>query len=142
MTCVFPAPRLVGRAAELDELTRIADAVRDGSGGQLVLLPGEAGIGKATTIRAFCATREATVLTGQCLMFGAETTPLAAISHALRDLVTRFGPDRVAQWAGAGADALATIVPARWAEVPRKSGGCSNSRPSPRYWRVRPASTR
>lgn len=112
MTCVFPAPRLVGRAAELDELTRIADAVRDSSGGQLVLLPGEAGIGKTTTIRAFCATREATVLTGQCLMFGAETMPLAAISHALRDLVTRFGPDRVAQWAGAGADALATIVPA------------------------------
>lgn len=112
MTDVPSTPRLVGRRTELAELTRIADAVQDGDGGQLVLLPGEAGIGKTTTVRAFCAGRDATILTGQCLMFGADTMPLAAFSHALRDLITHCGAERVRAWAGAGADALASVVPA------------------------------
>ncbi|WP_176451595.1 helix-turn-helix transcriptional regulator [Enemella dayhoffiae] len=103
--------RVVGRTAELARLAEFWAEARAGHG-HLVMLGGEAGIGKTTLVREFTDTLEgATVVTGQCLMFGSEAMPYAAVSQLLRGLVSRHGAERVTEWAGAGRDALASIVP-------------------------------
>lgn len=112
----------VGRAEELDALRRAwSTAVQQRPG--LVLVSGEAGIGKSSLVNEFVhgpvgVSRgdglgvEAGVLLGQCLAFGAEAVPYAAISQILKSLVVREGADRVRDWAGAGHAAIASLVPA------------------------------
>ncbi len=80
--------------------------------GRLVLVAGEAGMGKTTVVRAFAESvgDDATVITGQT--FGQETMPYTAIAQAVRRLAAIHGTERIRSWAGAGAGALATIVPA------------------------------
>jgi predicted ATPase len=59
---------LVGRDRELRDLRRLLDTAMDGRG-QLVLLGGEAGVGKTTIAEALCreaADRGALTLTGRC----------------------------------------------------------------------------
>ena len=61
-------PPLVGRDRERRDLRRLLDAAMDG-GGQLVLLGGEAGVGKTTVAEALCreaADRGALALVGHC----------------------------------------------------------------------------
>src|SRR5215217_360608 len=61
-------PHLVGRDRELRDLRRLLDAAMDGRG-QLVLLGGEAGVGKTTIANALCreaAGRGALALVGHC----------------------------------------------------------------------------
>lgn len=104
--------RVVGRTDELAGLNQLWAEALDGHG-HLVLLGGEAGIGKTTLIRAFTESLDgATVVTGQCLMFGSQAMPFAAVSQVLRGLAGRYGAERVLDWAGAGRDALAGLVPA------------------------------
>jgi DNA-binding CsgD family transcriptional regulator len=58
---------LLERAGELARLVTAFDGVRDTSRGALVLVAGEAGIGKTALVRAFCAGVDgARVLTGAC----------------------------------------------------------------------------
>ncbi|WP_432559409.1 helix-turn-helix transcriptional regulator [Granulicoccus sp. GXG6511] len=106
-------PRLVGRRAELGSLRRAWTSVREERPG-LVLVSGEAGIGKSSLVQAFLhgLGTEADALVGQCLAFGAEAVPHAAISQILKSLVARHGSDTVRDWAGAGHDALGALVPA------------------------------
>jgi DNA-binding CsgD family transcriptional regulator/tetratricopeptide (TPR) repeat protein len=60
-------PGLLERSPELAVLEQAAAAVRAGPGGRLVLLAGEAGVGKTTLVRAFCAARpRARVWWGSC----------------------------------------------------------------------------
>jgi DNA-binding CsgD family transcriptional regulator len=60
-------PGLLERAPELAVLERAAAAVTAGPGGRLVLLAGEAGVGKTALVRAFCAARPgARVWRGSC----------------------------------------------------------------------------
>jgi DNA-binding CsgD family transcriptional regulator len=64
----LPAPSLVGRGRELDLLRRQLDAALAGRGG-LVLIGGEAGIGKTALADALCreaAARGARILIGRC----------------------------------------------------------------------------
>src|SRR5262245_16120073 len=73
MNPVAWAPTLSGRA---EERATLLDAVEDGLEGspRVVLVHGEAGIGKTTLVRSVCGqvNREgAQVLWGQCLRFGA-----------------------------------------------------------------------
>jgi DNA-binding CsgD family transcriptional regulator len=61
-------PHLVGRDRELRDLRRLLDTAMDGRG-QLVLLGGEAGVGKTTVAQALCgeaADRGALALVGHC----------------------------------------------------------------------------
>ena len=103
----------VGRSDELEALRRAwSTAVHQRPG--LVLVSGEAGIGKSSLVSQLVdgLGTEAGVLLGQCLAFGAEAVPYAAISQILKSLVARHGADRVRHWAGAGHAALGSLVPA------------------------------
>ncbi|HSF34813.1 MAG TPA: AAA family ATPase [Nocardioides sp.] len=77
-----PAPRIAGRRTELDVVRR---HLEEGSG--LLLVTGEAGMGKTTLLEAACAQVRDTVLTasGRCLPLSSEV-PLLPVADALRQL--------------------------------------------------------
>jgi len=81
--------RLVGRSEELDHLGELVDAVRNGRPGGLVLVSGEAGIGKSRLVREVAARAEdrgVKVLTGRAVPAAEPYRPLVeAMSSALRD---------------------------------------------------------
>ena len=56
---------LLERAAELSALERAFDAVGE-TGGRLMLVAGEAGVGKTVLLRRFCEAQDARVLWGDC----------------------------------------------------------------------------
>ncbi|HEX9482555.1 MAG TPA: AAA family ATPase, partial [Solirubrobacteraceae bacterium] len=61
------ASALLERAADIDALESMFAAVRRRSEGRLVLLGGEAGVGKTALLRSFCAgLRKPRVLWGNC----------------------------------------------------------------------------
>jgi class 3 adenylate cyclase len=106
------ATPLVGRDRELARLVdRLAD-VSSGRGG-LVLLAGEAGIGKTRLAEeaAAVAEREGTfVLWGRCFE-GEWAPPYAPMAEALGPHVAVAGRDELRADLGAGAGALAQLVP-------------------------------
>ncbi|HEV2784432.1 MAG TPA: AAA family ATPase [Actinophytocola sp.] len=79
-------PELIGRRAELAALqAALADTA---SGGQVVLIQGDAGVGKTRLVQTFAQRARAagsTVLTGGCLQFEADI-PYAPFVEALRGL--------------------------------------------------------
>ncbi|MCF2531569.1 helix-turn-helix transcriptional regulator [Yinghuangia soli] len=107
------SPVFVGRAPELallDEALRTAD----GGTPAVVLLAGEAGVGKTRLLEEFLAAadrRGAVTAVGGCIELGADSLPFAPIAGALRMLDSALG-DRLAQ-AAAGREAdLARLAPA------------------------------
>lgn len=93
------SPVLVGRERELDLLVAALDRATAGQGG-LVLVDGDAGIGKTRLIEDFCALareRGARVLSGGCLPF-ADSVPYAPMLTLLHQL----GPDDDHQLRAAG----------------------------------------
>ncbi len=83
---------LVGRA---EELARLRSALgRAAAEPALVLLGGEAGVGKTRLVREFTGRLDpgVQVLTGQCLQLGEEGLPFAPFAGALRELLRRAGP--------------------------------------------------
>ncbi|MGI8810589.1 MAG: ATP-binding protein [Acidimicrobiales bacterium] len=89
------SPSFIGRARELDVLL---DAAREpGAGGQrLVLVEGEAGVGKSRLIGEFRVRAEATgviVVDGSCLPLGEEGLPYAPFTEIVRTLCRRL-PER------------------------------------------------
>ena len=81
--------RLIGRSVELDHLSRLLDAVRAGKPGGLVLVSGEAGVGKSRLVRELAGRAEdrgVQVLCGRAVPAGEPYRPLVeAMSAALRD---------------------------------------------------------
>jgi len=77
-----------------------------------MVLAAEAGGGKTTVVQALQESLPDTlVVVGECIPLGGEGLPFVPISSILRTLVTRFGPDRVREWAGPAAGALGTVLP-------------------------------
>jgi len=77
---------LLERSPELAALERSATAVESPAGGRLVLIAGDAGVGKTALVRAFCATRDEThVLWGACdaLLTPRPLAPLTEIAGQL-----------------------------------------------------------
>jgi DNA-binding CsgD family transcriptional regulator/tetratricopeptide (TPR) repeat protein len=104
---------LIGRRPELDAL---ADARRRALDGRatLVLIGGEAGIGKTRLIREAAARATAEgwlVLTGGCLEVGDGALPLAPMVEMLRSLPQRIGPERTEMVLGTWRSELAGLVP-------------------------------
>lgn len=102
--------RLVGREHELAAVRRAWTAVGT-QGVQVVLIRGEAGIGKTSLARTFTADVDATVVAGQSVALGADPMPFVALSQVLRGVVAEFGSEAVMGWAGDGGAALAGMLP-------------------------------
>ncbi|MGI5225232.1 ATP-binding protein [Actinoallomurus sp. CA-142502] len=112
MTGSVVSPVLVGRNDEIAVLREAYERARAGHPGT-VLVSGEAGIGKSRLVAA--AVRELPgdplVVSGGCLELGSEGAPYVPFVAVLRDLVRRFGRDRVAALLPPGGAALGDWLP-------------------------------
>lgn len=107
------SPELVGRACELEVL---GSALRDMAGGGrlLVVVEGEAGVGKSRLVQAFvgaAARAGATVATGSCLALGDEGVPYAPFAELLRTLAGQLPTDDAAAFLDGGGSPLTLIAP-------------------------------
>jgi DNA-binding NarL/FixJ family response regulator/tetratricopeptide (TPR) repeat protein len=92
------SPVLVGREEQLATL-EAALGPSDRDGPSVVLIGGEAGVGKSRLMREFAARAQAAgarVLTGGCVELGTDGVPFAPFIAMLRDLVRALGADGVA----------------------------------------------
>ncbi|MDQ0727109.1 LuxR family transcriptional regulator [Microbacterium sp. W4I20] len=107
-----PSSVMVGRDADLAEVRRLFDGVREGLPAA-VLVEGEAGIGKSRLLREFAGeiARTADVHIGWCLDLGASRTPYGPLTGILRSIVASMGVDRVRESVGIGAEALGMLLP-------------------------------
>jgi AAA ATPase domain/Bacterial transcriptional activator domain len=109
-----PAPGatgLVGRDEELAYLDTMASRARDGST-EIVVVDGEAGIGKTALLRAWAGQRAAAgdvVLMASCGQLD-RAMPLDALLSAVSALLRRFGPDATADLLGPDALTLAPLL--------------------------------
>ena len=95
------SPAVVGRDGELASLDAVAMRARTGQV-EVVVVDGDAGIGKTALVRAWAARREAagdTVLVASCGPLD-RGMPLDALFRALAALLRRLGPDRAADLLG------------------------------------------
>ncbi|SFA77450.1 AAA ATPase domain-containing protein [Nocardioides alpinus] len=106
-----PPPRIAGRGTELDVVRRHLE-----SGTGLLLVTGEAGIGKTTVVQAACDSvrRSVTLAAGRCLPLSTEI-PLMPFTEALRGLGRRDSGRAMSDALGECPDyvspALATLLP-------------------------------
>ena len=102
---------LVGRDGELAYLDATAGRARDGSA-EVVVVDGEAGIGKTALLRAWAAQRAAagdTLLLASCGQLD-RAMPLDALLTALAALLRRLGPDAAADVLGRDAATLTALL--------------------------------
>src|SRR5579859_7308985 len=102
---------LVGRDDELAYLDTIAGRARDGPT-ELVVVDGEAGVGKTALLRAWAARRAAAgeqVLLASCGQLD-RAMPLDALLAALSALLRRLGADATADLLGPDATTLTTLL--------------------------------
>jgi AAA ATPase domain/Bacterial transcriptional activator domain/Transcriptional regulatory protein, C terminal len=114
---------LVGRDDELAYLDTVAGRARDGPT-ELVVVDGEAGIGKTALLRAWAAQRAAagdTVLLASCGQLD-RAMPLDALLAALSALLRRLGPDATADLLGPDAVTLTALLGSP-PEVPAGAAG-------------------
>ena len=106
---------LIGRESELSELRLALDEARTASVPRIVVVGGEAGIGKSRLIDDFLGELggSTVVARGQCVEFGTVGIPYAPLVGVLRDLVAAVGSDAVFEAAAGGAGTLRTLVEAR-----------------------------
>src|SRR5687767_13760298 len=107
------SPVVVGREPELAQL-EAARAGAAGGGAQVVLVGGEAGVGKTRLVAELTERASSDgwlVLQGACLDLGEGDLPLAPIVEALRSLPARLGPERSARVLGPAIDGLSGLVP-------------------------------
>src|SRR6476661_8657252 len=108
------SPVLVGRASELEALDAALDAVSEGRPA-IVIVSGEAGIGKSRLLDEFAAravVRGATVLSGGCLDLADDGLPYAPLTEALRGFLRNLPAERVASILGPARDDIARLLPA------------------------------
>ena len=103
-------PGVVGRTDELAALDRSLDQVVP-SGGNLVVVEGDAGIGKTTLVDAWARRVEgdAVVLRGRCDELGRDL-PLQPVADALAEHLRTVGPERARSILDDDAGALAPLL--------------------------------
>ncbi len=95
---------MVGRSDELDVLTSALNDVRQGRP-RLVLVGGEAGIGKTRLVEELIARAEgATTLVGGCVDLGDDALPFAPFATALREPMRAAGVADLVALAGGASD--------------------------------------
>ena len=106
-----PSVVLVGRDSELAYLDAAAQRSRSGAA-EVIVVDGEAGIGKTTLLRAWAARRAAAgdiVLLAPCGPLD-RAMPLDALLTALAGLLRRLGPDAASDVLGSDAPVLAPVL--------------------------------
>jgi DNA-binding CsgD family transcriptional regulator/tetratricopeptide (TPR) repeat protein len=118
--------RFVGRTNELARLHQLLARAGDGEP-LVVLIGGEAGVGKTRLVEQLAATareRGMRVLGGGCVPLGEEGLPFAPVIEALRGLADDLDPAELAAVAGPARQELARLVP----DLPW--GGAAAARPA------------
>jgi tetratricopeptide (TPR) repeat protein len=103
---------LIGRSAEVEAATAAALSAHAGRA-RIVLVAGDAGIGKTRLVVEVCArVRQAGVLAavGGCVQMGEAAVAYAPLAELLRDLQRGLGPDALTRLMGAGADEIAALL--------------------------------
>jgi AAA ATPase domain len=121
MSAGLVSPVMVGRGGELARLRQLSDLACAGSPG-VVLLAGEAGVGKTRLITEFTAGLgdRAVLLSGGCVDLGGAGLAYAPFTAALRGLVRKVGAEDVAALLpGGGPAELGRLLPALGASRPR-----------------------
>ncbi|MDF2743650.1 MAG: transcriptional regulator, LuxR family, partial [Actinomycetia bacterium] len=105
--------RFVGRTQELARLRQLLARAADGPP-LLVLLGGEAGVGKTRLAEQLAATARGQgvrVLGGGCVPLGEEGLPFAPVVEALRGLADQLDPAELQAVAGPARQELGRLVP-------------------------------
>src|SRR5688500_4671949 len=92
---------VVGREAELAVLTRAVERAAEASP-TVVLVSGDAGIGKSTLLAEVAATSGAPVFLGRCVHVGGDAIPLAPLVDLVRQ-IQRRPPEEIGDVAADGA---------------------------------------
>ena len=108
-------PRLVGRAHELAALDGQLD-IAVATGRRIVLLAGEAGLGKTALVETFVSSlsrrlNRVDVVRGLCVPMGEAGLPFSPVLGLLRAVEELHGTDRLVDWAGGGRRALGSLLP-------------------------------
>lgn len=121
------SPVVIGRDHERNVLEDVLARAAAGDGAGVVLVAGEAGIGKTRVLdeaSAVAADEGFLVLHGGCVSLGSdEGLPFAPIAEALRGVVTSVPADVLAPMLDASTDELASLVPQLSGPLPPASGG-------------------
>ncbi len=109
------AARLVGRDRELSTLGEQLDRAV-ATGRRIVLLAGEAGLGKTALVEAFASSlagrrTRVDVVRGMCVPMGEAGLPFTPVLGLLRAIEKLHGTDRLVEWAGGGRRALGALLP-------------------------------
>jgi DNA-binding CsgD family transcriptional regulator len=107
------SPTFIGRRPELAQLQAAAQRAAAGKPG-LVLVTGEAGVGKTRLVEELAASaikRGYRVLIGGCVSLSADVAPFAPIVEALRPLRRDLAPEEMAAVLGPRARDLGTLMP-------------------------------
>jgi DNA-binding CsgD family transcriptional regulator len=108
------SPTLVGRVEELELLEAARGRAAD-AGPAVVLVGGEAGVGKTRVVAELttrCAAEGTRVLAGGCIPVGDGALPYAPIVEALRALLADVGASAVRELVGPSWPELARLLPA------------------------------
>ncbi|MEA2341456.1 MAG: hypothetical protein QOG11_1533 [Solirubrobacteraceae bacterium] len=113
MSSSLVSPVFVGRQDELDVLD---DALGRAAAGEpaLVLVGGEAGVGKTRLVEELTTRAEAAgarVLVGGCVELGGEGVPFAPVVEVLRTLAADLPPDRLDALLGSARAGLGRLLP-------------------------------
>ena len=116
----------VGRRDELAQLASAAAGVAGSGRGQLVVIAGDAGVGKSRLVREVSDRVSAdgwTAAAGGCVDVTAGALTYAALIGILRQLDRHLGRDVMAELAGAGIGDLAPLLPGHSSSQPEAGGG-------------------
>ncbi len=116
------SPTLIGRHAELARLHRAIDVVAGGSRA-VVLLAGEAGVGKTRLLQELVEWARGTglhVCVGRCVDLGAVAWPLAPLREILDDLAEDLDPEAFDAVIGSARGVLAGLLPDLDEPTPRE----------------------
>jgi DNA-binding CsgD family transcriptional regulator/tetratricopeptide (TPR) repeat protein len=106
---------MVGRDRELSVLEEGLDQAV-ATGRRIVLLAGEAGLGKTTLVEAFASSvagrrTRVDVVRGLCVPMGEAGLPFTPVLGLLRDIEKLHGTELLVEWAGGGRRALGALLP-------------------------------
>jgi predicted ATPase len=107
------AERFIGRADLLELFDEMLASSHEGRG-DVLLISGEAGVGKSRAIAELTSRAQrdgAVVLVGWCVENGDQILPLAPVADILRDMATLYQEAEFDQAHGLDGDVLGRLVP-------------------------------